>query len=313
MRKPVVLTNLSSSSSEDLSGQLASLFERYGYARPTLFTGTSDDMGTMMDGMREAGGDLLVSYGGDGTAAAVASIAREQSVPFIALPGGTMNMLMQGLYGSDGWQDCLLRGLAVAQPRPMTAGVVTDAEGDEHPFMVGAMFGKPTRMSEAREELREGRVVEAARGAVEALQRTADAPPLHFALTDGDYDGRALELVNVTCPFMDGEALDPDVLDLTLFETVTGGTTLSLGLAAMLGNLRQSEAVETVRTNSFRLRADRPIAALLDGEPHTFDGEVTVRLDKSCGQVMAPWPAISFPASHVSPSATDTTSRIAAA
>ncbi|MGB6231802.1 MAG: diacylglycerol kinase family protein [Litorimonas sp.] len=273
---------------------MTSIFERYGYGRPDIFVGESSDMKTMMDAMRAAQGDLLIAYGGDGTAAAVASIAREQEVPFIALPGGTMNMLMQGLYGSDVWQDCLMRGLAAAQPRPMTAGVVREADGTEHPFLVGAMFGKPTKMSEAREELRDGNVVQAVKGAVGALNETAEAPPLHFALEDGDYDGRPLELINITCPFMDGEALDPDALDLTLFDTVTGGTTLSLGLAAMLGNLKQSEAVESVRTDSFRLRADRPMEALLDGEPHTFDGEVTVHLDKHRGLVMAPWPAMSF-------------------
>ncbi|WP_298914433.1 diacylglycerol kinase family protein [uncultured Algimonas sp.] len=300
-RKPVVLTNLSSSSSEDISGALTSIFERFGYGRPEMFVGRSEDMGSMMDGMREAGGDLLVSYGGDGTAAAVASIAREQDVPFIALPGGTMNMLMGGLYGSDDWQECLMRGLAVAQPRPMTAGVVTDADGRDHPFLVGCMMGKPTRMSEAREELRDGRVMEAAKGAVDALKRTSDSAPLYFALNDGDYDGRPLELINVTCPFMDGESLDPDAFDLTLFDTVTGGATLSLGLSAMLGNLRQSQEVETVQTDRFRMRADRPMEALLDGEPHTFDGEVTIRLDKACGQVMAPWPAMSFPSAKAMP------------
>ncbi|MGB6318312.1 MAG: diacylglycerol kinase family protein [Litorimonas sp.] len=293
--QPVVLTNLSSSSSDDISGPLTSMFERYGYARPEVLIGPSERMGEMMDAMRAARGDLLVSYGGDGTAAAVASIARDQGVPFIALPGGTMNMLMQGLYGSAQWEDCLMRGLAVAQARPMTAGVVSDESGQEHTFLVGAMFGKPTQMSEAREELREGRVMEAAKGAVDALKQTAEADPLFFALQDGDYDGRPTELVNVTCPFMDGEALDPDVLDLTLFDTVTGGATLSLGLAAMLGNLKQSQEVESVQAAEFRLRADRPIAALLDGEPHTFEGEVRVRLDKARGQVLAPWPAMSFP------------------
>jgi diacylglycerol kinase family enzyme len=301
--KPVVLTNLSSSSSEDISGQLTSIFERYGYATPEVLIGPSERMGDMMDAMRAARGDLLVSFGGDGTAAAVASIARDQNVPFIALPGGTMNMLMQGLYGADTWEDCLLRGLAVAKPRPMTAGVVTDAKGGEHPFMVGAMFGKPTEMSEAREELRDGRVMEAAKGAVAALQDTADAAPLYFALKDGDYDGRPLELAKATCPFMTGEALDPTCLDLTLFDTVTGGSTLSLGLAALLGNLQQSKEVERVCTDWFRLSADRPIAALLDGEPHTFDGEIHVRLDRDRGQVLAPWPAMSFPSSAPQPPA----------
>ena len=294
IRKPVVLTNLSSSSSEDISEQITALFTRYGYDTPTLIQGQSSDMKTMMDAMRRAGGDVLVSYGGDGTGAAVASIAREQNVPFIALPGGTMNMLMIGLYGTDDWQDCLIRGLASAAPRAMTAGKVYDSRGLQGQFMVGCMFGKPTQMSEAREELRDGQVGNAVSEALGAMRATKVAAPIHFAANGADFGRHALDLINVTCPFMDGQALDPDVFDITLFETVTGGSTLSLGLAALLGNLKSSQEVEKVRTPVFRLRSDDPIEGLLDGEPHSFVGEVRVELDKESGLVMAPHPAISF-------------------
>lgn len=298
-KKPVILTNLSSSSSEDLTDALSSIFERYGYGPPDQFVGQSADMGTMMENMRAAKGDILISYGGDGTAAAVASIAREQNVPFIALPGGTMNMLMLGLYGSDVWQDCLMRALACAEPRPMTVGKIRDQNGQTGTFMVGCMFGKPTQLSEAREELRGGNVVEAAKGAVDTMKATTQASLITVALGDDDYDNHALELINVTCPFMDGDALDPERFDLTLFETVTGGSALSLGFSALLGNLRQSQAVETAKAARFRLRADRSIDALLDGEPFTFDGEVTVEIDTAHGLVMAPGPAMSS-SSHVS-------------
>jgi len=255
-------------------------------------------MKSMMSGMRGAKGDLLISFGGDGTAAAVASIAREQNVPFIALPGGTMNLLMQGLYGSDVWQDCLMRGLAVAKPRPMTAGIVRDEAGQTGSFMVGCMFGTPTKMNEAREELRDGKVIDAARGAIQTMKTTSNAAPIRLAIGNDNYADRSMELINVTCPFMDGDALDPDKLDLTLFDKVTGGSTLSLGVAALMGNIRQSQAVENVKTNQFRLRSDSAIEGLLDGEPMTFEGEVTVEIDKNHGLVMAPWPAMSFPTSR---------------
>lgn len=294
-KKLIVLTNLSSSTSEDVSAALTSICERYGYARPDHFVGQSNEVDTMMEAMRAARGDLLVAYGGDGTAAAVASIAREQNVPFIALPGGTMNMLMLGLYGTDDWQDCLLRGLACAQPRPMTAGLVSDSEGHTGTFMVGCMFGQPTKMSEAREELRDGNVAAAAREAVDIMRATADEAPMHIALGSGDYDARPYELINVACPFMEGDACDPDQFDLTLFETVRGGSAISLGLAALRGNIRDSQAAETLRSDRFRLKADHAVNALLDGEPHVFHGDVTVQIDTTHGLVMAPWPAQSAP------------------
>lgn len=203
-------------------------------------------------------------------------------------------MLMVGLYGSEVWQDCLMRGLACAEPRPMTAGHVRDENGQSGTFMVGCMFGKPTQMSEAREELRDGHVVDAAKGAMAAMMATTEASLIKVALGEGDYDRRPLELINVTCPFMDGDAFDPERFDLTLFETVTGGSALTLGFAALLGNLRQSQAVETAKTSRLRLRADRSIDALLDGEPYTFDGEVTVEIHTAHGLVLAPWPAMSI-------------------
>ena len=298
VKKPVILINLSSSSSHDITHEVTHFFERYGYGRPPVLIGESGAMEQMMDAMRKERGDILIGFGGDGTAAAVASIAREQNVPFIPLPGGTMNMLMQGLYASDKWESCLLRALSCAAPRPMTAAIVSDARGERGRAMVGCMFGKPTQMSEAREELRDGNVVDAVSGALGALRDTRDGPPLYFALDEGDYDGRPLELINVTCPFMDADATDPDALDISLFDTVTGASTISLGFNALLGQLREAKQVDSVRTRAFRLRADDTIVGVLDGEPHEFEGEVHVELVHDSGLVLAPAPPTAYPKSR---------------
>ena len=177
----------------------------------------------------------------------------------------------------------------------MTAGVVSDERGERGRFMVGAMFGKPTRMSEAREELRDGNVAEAVSGALDAMRDTKASEPFRFASADGEYQGRTLELLNVTCPFMDAQARDPEAFNIDLFEAVTGGAALALSLSALLGDLRQSGRVESFGAGHFRLRADRPIHGLLDGEPHDFQGEVRVELDTQSGLVMAPWPTLFAP------------------
>ena len=207
-------------------------------------------------------------------------------------------MLMQGLYGSDQWEACLLRALSCAAPRPMTAAIVSDARGERGRAMVGCMFGKPTQMSEAREELRDGNVADAVSGALDAMRDTRDGASLHFAPDGGDYGARGLELINVTCPFMDADATDPDALDISLFETVTGGSTISLGLNALLGQLREAKEVEAVQMRAFRLRSDEPIVGLLDGEPHEFEGEVHVELVHDSGLVLAPAPPTAYPKSR---------------
>ena len=291
--KTIVLTNLSSSSSTDISAPLQSIFDRYGYEPPTILVGQSGDMGEMLTQMRAAKGDLLIAYGGDGTAAAVAAIGREQKVPFLALPGGTMNMLMHGLYGSDVWDTCLMSGLACAKARPMASGLVQDSQGQTGTFLVGAIFGQPTKMNEAREELRNGQVMEAAKGAVDAMFTKAKASQLSINAQDHDFQDRRFDLINVTCPFMDGDALDPDRLDVTLIETISGGNAVSLGWSAIRGSLKQNNAVDGFKTTSFKLAADKTIDALLDGEPFVFEGDVTVTIDTHHNLVLAPWPAMS--------------------
>lgn len=290
-----MLTNLSSSSAEDISEEVATILERYGYARPEIFVGESDAMDDMMAGMRDVKGDLLISFGGDGTAAAVASIAREQGVPFLALPGGTMNVLMRGLYGSDVWQDCLMTGLAVSSPRPMTAGMIRDETGETGTFLVACMFGKPILLNKAREALRGGKIVGAARDALDTLKETEEASPLQFANVETESGIQPFEFLNVTCPFMDEDAQDPDVLNVSLFKAVTGGSAVSLAVSALLGDIRQNEDFERIRTKRFHISDDRPIDVLLDGEAKTFQREITVSLNPSHGLVMAPWPAAAFP------------------
>ena len=289
--KAIVLINLSSSTATDVSGEMRALFKRYGYDAPTLLVGRSEDMSDLMDRMRQADGDLLISFGGDGTAAAVASIARERSLPFLPLPGGTMNVLMKGLYGTDQWQECLVRALATAAPRPMIAGRVTDSDGNDHIFMVGAIVGAATRMSEAREALREGQFIEALKGVFDTLKKSDDATPLQVKFTS---ETSQVELLNTVCPFMNGSALNPDEFHMSLVKTLSGGATLSLGVAAVTGEARANKAVETRRAASFEIASDKPIDVLLDGEPHQFDGPIKVKLDMDCGMVLAPNPAISF-------------------
>lgn len=291
----VVLINLSSSSATDIAGEITALFQRYGYGAPHILKGPGSEMPDLLQTMRRMEATIMVSYGGDGTAGAVSALARDRDCPFLPLPGGTMNMLTHGLYGSDDWKDCLLKGLAVDRARPMTAGRVIDASGEDHVFLVGSIFGQATRMSEAREELRDGNLLEAAKGALETLKTNDDQAPLYVSFGSDAAPTQPAELLNVFCPFMSGSALDPDRLDVMLVETLSAGTTLSLGLASLRGELQNDANVQAVQTDTFTLTSEAPIEALLDGEPRRFDGPVTVHIDKNCGRVLAPWPSLSFP------------------
>lgn len=294
IKKPVVLINLSSSTSGDITAPMKAMFRRYGYPEPLVIVGEAAQMDEMLKAAHAARGDLYIAYGGDGTAAGVMTVARSLSQPFIALPGGTMNVLMQGLYGSDEWEECLVRALACAGPRAMTSGRVQDASGEVGTFQVGAMFGKPTGMNQAREGLRDGDVMAAARDAVAAIRETAIAPGVEVSADEGASWQRT-DIAVLTCPFMNGAALNPDTFDVQLYDQVTGAKVFSLGMSALSGNLRTNAGVTILAPSRLTLRAEEPIEALLDGEPHLLNGPVRVTLDRDSGWVLAPYPSVHSP------------------
>ena len=103
--------------------------------------------------------DVLIVWGGDGTIACALSHAGPDGPAVLPLPGGTMNLLPHRAIGEiDDWKSILDSALNGGEIRDMACGEVIG--GDR--FFVAAMIGDMTRLTQSREALREGRILEAA-------------------------------------------------------------------------------------------------------------------------------------------------------
>ena len=178
-----VIINMAAGRSSDISEEVITIFERFNYPKPTIQLVEPSELAKALETIKRGATDLLVIYGGDGTCKSGAMAAREAGIPLIALPGGTMNMLPKALYGTDKWQDALELALSQSGPRWQVGGLV-----NERIFFCGAIIGDPITMSEARESLRDGEIIEAVKHLPDIVTAIAHGDQFEFKV-----DGKLFE------------------------------------------------------------------------------------------------------------------------
>jgi diacylglycerol kinase family enzyme len=122
-----------------------------GVGGPLWFETTIDDIGA--DAARravEAGAELVIVSGGDGTVRAVAGALRHTGVALGIVPSGTGNLLARNLGVPIGSPEAAVAAAFGGRTRVVDVGLVelTDAGGvsSEHPFMVVAGVGVDAAM-----------------------------------------------------------------------------------------------------------------------------------------------------------------------
>jgi diacylglycerol kinase family enzyme len=205
-----------------------------------------------------ANADVLVVLGGDGTIGSAATLCGDDGPYLIPLPGGTMNMLPKALYGSGDWQAALKATLVAPEIRSVSGG-----EADGHRFYCAAIFGAPSLWADAREAVREGDLVEAAKRAVTATRRSlSDAIDYEF----GDRQGSA-DAVAVICPLisqvMDGEEA---ALEAVALDPSTAAGLFGLAFHAAFDGWRNDPSVTRAKVKCVDVLAHGEIPAILDGE-----------------------------------------------
>lgn len=260
MKKILALVNLKSGSVPDDAEQLLSkALSDLGFDGEVVPFG-EEDLKTTARRAIDKGADALIAWGGDGSVNCVMSTSGPSGPPVLALPGGTMNMLHQRLHhGRTEWLDILTSALTDPKIAPWAAGEI---EG--HRFYVAVMAGRLTTLSESRELVRQGAILEAigaaARNEVFDMETRLDfrsrvgSRTVKMLATAG-----AVVLAGERRPRFDVAAIDPDSqLDL-----------VSVGVQSLLKGWRDADDVTVEIATSVVLEDvhGEPIPATIDGEP----------------------------------------------
>jgi diacylglycerol kinase family enzyme len=273
-----VLNRASGSCGPGSADQIAEAFETSGLTNTAVHCVDPKDVDEALRAGREEA-DVLVVLGGDGTIGAAASLCRDGPY-LIPLPGGTMNMLPRALYGEGSWLDALRRTLAAPRARGVSGG-----EAGDHRFYCAAILGAPTLWADAREAVREGHLLEAAKRAVTATRRGM-AEPIDYVF--GEISGKA-EAVAVVCPLISRRlGAEAQALEAVALDPTTAASLFSLAFRAAFDDWRNDPSVVRAETADVEVSAHGEIPVIFDGEMVKLERHVSVRFLPEAFRALVP-------------------------
>lgn len=227
---------------------------------------------------RNRGFDVVIVLGGDGTARAAAELAPRDGPPLILLPGGTLNVLPQALYGALTWPQALKAALERGTIKRMPIG---RANGST--FFVAAMFGAPTLLARAREAVREGKPITAV-GRIRHFFRRAFNRDIRARCGNDKF--RKTEAAAVLCPSFSG-ALEGETMEFVRLDVRHLGDLARVSMRALWAGWRNDSTVQVQHCNRADVYAYGTIPATLDGEPKMFLSSVRIRYNPHGPRVIA--------------------------
>jgi len=281
-KKPTAIINMAAGSSSDISDDITSLFRRFNSHELEVHLVDPSSLSETLAAVKNDGTDLLVIYGGDGTCKSGAIAAREADIPLVALPGGTMNILPKTLYGTDDWQAALELALLQKEPRWQAAGNI-----NEHIFFCGAIFGDPVVMSEARESLRDGDVLDAVRQLPHIMTAIAHGDSFEFKI-DGDIFDTDSNGLQICCPHMTTGATTSNAFEIASVPQLSMSQIFGIGARALTQDWRDSIHVKTAFAQHVEITGQGAFNILLDGESEQVMCPITIKLEQEGVLVLAP-------------------------
>lgn len=258
MRFTAIINPSAGSVPEGAAGMLEDALGNYGHTLTEVRTelpATRDDFGPLISGRTEA----ILTWGGDGTIAAVLGGLGGAPVPVLALPGGTMNLLPKKLHGDRAeWRAVLDHVLRAPEQRWIPAGVAGDKR-----FYVAALFGRLTHLGGSREAIRSGNLLEA----INILARE-EALALDAELEISAPSVQPHRVTAMAAAVMPVSGTDPG-FEVAALAPENGIDLAAAALEAMLTGWRNGADFLATGLQSISLcrDADEAVSATIDGEP----------------------------------------------
>ena len=254
------IINSSSGGCDSESEQkIFSILTRAGIVEPKVWCGEAKEMERSF---AEAAGqklEVLIVLGGDGTIRTAAEVCTEKGPYLIPLPGGTMNMLPRALYGDVAWEESLKNTLAAPSLKVLSGGRIAGKQ-----FLIAAIVGAPALLTEPRESMREGNIVDAIEKGSAAFRKMFETKIQY--LISGGMKGEAKAVVLI-CPLISKEMSDSEqAFEAAIIDVESAAEVIRLATTAAFGKWRDDKNILLTKTKRVDVQSSKDIPATLDGE-----------------------------------------------
>ena len=254
------IINTSSGGCDSESEQkIFSILTRAGIVEPKVWCGEAKEMERSFAEATGQNLDVLIVLAGDGTIRTAAEACAEKGPYLIPLPGGTMNMLPRALYGDVSWEEALKNALTAPSAKVLSGGRIADKQ-----FLIAAIVGAPVLLTEPRESMRKGNIVDAIEKGSVAFRKMFETKIQY--LISGEMKGEA-EAVALICPLISEQMSDSEqALEAAVVDVESAAEVIGLLSTAAFGKWRDHRNIVLAKTKRVRVQSSKDIPATLDGE-----------------------------------------------
>ncbi len=283
IKKPCAFINARSGSTTDITKPLTSKLESVFDTLGPIAHVEPDEICQGIEAALNDGCDLIIIYGGDGSALSAAKLATARGVPIVPLPGGTMNLLPKTLYDTTDWEIALNRALECQSARWMAAGYANDAM-----FLCGCIIGTPTRLNDVREQIRSKHFKQAAETLVFNLVDFESGDVFKYGIGTNPDSYYEANLLNIICPQMSDTNTGRGGMEIVALDVDGFFDVAKLGLSAVASDWRESDSAKGNISDAVHVKGTGQIDILLDGEPARLDLPLHIRLAQKGVLILAP-------------------------
>lgn len=262
------------------------LFAEHGYAA-TVVSPPASEIAAALRAAVAAAPDLVTVLAGDGTARLAAELCGPDGPLLAPLPGGTMSMLSQALYGERTWPEALAAALEDGVERRAPGGRV-----DGHAFYVAAILGAPALLGYVREAVRAGHLTKAVRRLRFAFGR-AFRSDLRYRLDDRPR-GRTEALVLMS-PMVSRAMPVEAALEAAALDIHSAREVFRLALNEAFGDWRRDPGVTVEPCLRGAASARSAVPCILDGEVQWLSRRIEFAFEPNAFRALAADPPTGRP------------------